>query len=251
MARQEEKPVRAPIVGNGREDPHAFSETHPSYGCLEVSRRSGLYGPQCGSVLPHHDGVVHFTVRRATRVHELHYDRFHAGDVLVAFQVTHAQFVEIMAQMNRAGGVPITLDAIAHPEGGIELVPEITWGHTDETEAGEALKAAKAYGGRLARKVAETQKEMAQAMDAAGISKKKQAELLRILGSLYNDLGPNLGFAGDMLAEAADKVVAAARTEVDAQVSTVLRQLGLQKLAELKEIAGPINAGELPDQGEE
>lgn len=230
MPRREEKPVRKQLG----DDPYAFEETHPSYGVLEVSRRSGLYGPMCGSVLPHHDGVVHFTIKRATRVHELHYDRFHGREVLFAFQVTHAQFVEIMAQMNRANGVPITLDYVAAPGGGLKEVPNITWGHEDGTEASEALKAAKSFGNRLAMAAAKTYDEVEDRLTAAGVPKKKQKDILEPLNHLINELGPNLAFAGDMLSEASDKIVAAARTEVDAAVSTVIRSLGLQKLEELK-----------------
>jgi hypothetical protein len=256
MSRKMERPTREDGTllskHSGRED-NAFTESHPAYGMLTVSRMHGLYGPMFGSALPRHDGAVRFEIREGgQRFHDLHSDRYHGGKILLSWYMTNAQFVEVMSQMNRGDGVPITLDyipAVADGKLVLQEVPGIDW-EQDQTEAAEAIKGVEQFGRKLARQVSEIVESTKRELDAAGVSQKKQAAILAPLNRLACDLGPNVRFALDMLQEAGEKVVSAARTEIDAAVSTTVRQLGFQKLDELKAIQeksqpalpGPIDA---------
>lgn len=217
-----------------------WTETHPAYAAVEVSRSTGWRGWMFGSRLPRHDQAVTFRLRAAERRFQYHEDGHCAvGNILVEFTMTSAQFVEIMANMNLGGGVPVTLTRVPTGLGTSEQVPGIEFEDHDGTEASEALKNVKVASAEAGRVLSEALHDVEVALSEAGVPKKHHKAILAPIAKAQLRVGSNLPFVLDQVQEAAQRVVHSARAEVDAVVSTVVRGLGLQKLSELTRLGLP------------
>lgn len=250
MPRPNERPIRSapPPPHEGREG--SFREDHPAYGCLEVHRLDGAFGPMYGSALPSHHGVIEFRVRRSDRTHSLGMDWLHPKEELVSWRMTYAAFVEMVAQMNRSGGVPITLDARRNDDGTCHQYPGIEWEEgEDGTEAGAAMRSAETTAQTLQRDLGGIAAKVREILEANKVPRRVRDAVLAELGGVSRTIG-GLPFYLSQIREAGDKVVAAARTEVDAAISTAVRRLGFERLDELRRLGGREvpEAPSLPDE---
>jgi len=228
-----ERPVRKV---DGRDQRRAI-ETHPSYGVLRVMRHHGLRGPMAGSALPRHDGCIGFELAFAERQVSIGPgdESFYGTQDIIRWDMTHAGFVELMSQMDRWAGVPVTLTAMRSFSGALTSVPDIEW-ESYETEAIAAQDKVREYGQELVGDIDSLYADTVERLNEAKVSQKKQQEILKPLTDIVSKLSGGMPYAITLLAEATDRVVSAASREVEAKVATTIHELGLEKLAELAEL---------------
>jgi len=83
--------------------------SHPSYGTLAFSRRTGGRGtPLFGSSIEHRDTIA-MTLYHADITRGLHYDSIYGDKKIVEVEMSYSQFAEAITSMNMGSGVPVTV----------------------------------------------------------------------------------------------------------------------------------------------
>ena len=83
--------------------------SHPSYGTLAFSRRTGGRGtPLFGSSIEHRDTIA-MTLYHADITRGLHYDSIYGDKKIVEVEMSYSQFAEVITSMNMGSGVPVTV----------------------------------------------------------------------------------------------------------------------------------------------
>lgn len=227
MPNDTERPKRTP-----KDDGDGFVETHPAYACIEVARVTGSSGPLFGSALPNHDSFIELRIRRASRHVEPGMDKHHPGEALMNIRLSYAQFVEIMGQIDRSGGVPATISRIRHPTEGMRYLPGIEWfDGSDGTATSEAVRHAQERVEEVANRMGQVHDEVKRRLAGAKVSQKNQEYILEPLRAWARDTG-GLGFLLGVVREQTERLVTSARLEVEGVMATVLYRLGLRQSPE-------------------
>ena len=77
--------------------------THPAYGMLSFSRRSGGKQSLFGSSIEHKD-VIAMTLRHGEVTRNLSSDWYHGTEVIAEVEMSYAQFAEAITSMNMGSG---------------------------------------------------------------------------------------------------------------------------------------------------
>lgn len=83
-------------------------KTHPAYGMLSFSRRTGGKQSLFGSSIEHKD-VIAMTLRHGEVDRQLNRDWYHGTEVIAEVEMSYAQFAEAITSMNIGTGVPVTI----------------------------------------------------------------------------------------------------------------------------------------------
>jgi len=200
------------------------TETHECFGNVRVSRVSSNGARLFGSRQDLHRSTFRFQVSECSRISSSSGDRYSPGKRIVEFEVSAAQFVEIMTSMNQGEGVPCTL-RFRESTGSVARMPEKV--HTEEAKIHRDF----------ARQVEEIEYTLQPMRDKIGailtkksISKKDREEIHRqihFMVRIFTDTAP---FMLKCFAESADKKLSACKAELDAAMSTFLMAAGLEHL---------------------
>jgi len=197
---------------------------HPSYGMVQFNRVHNGTG-RCrlfGSSIQDHHGTVRLCIRGGKLEHDLHHDRYYAdGRAFIEVELSSAQFVELITTPNQGFGVPCTIRYLNGQI--IEDPPEI------ETEV-ERIK--NNFNETLTHRVA-TMRERRKAIEelTKSLSAKAKARLKIELDVMIGQLSEHVPFVLRMFNEASDRVVTAAKQEIEAFTAHALRTAGLEALA--------------------
>lgn len=82
--------------------------THPSYGTLLFSRRTGAKEALFGSSIQHRDTIC-MTLHHASIERGLNRDWIHGDKVIAEVEMSYSQFAEAITSMNIGTGVPVTV----------------------------------------------------------------------------------------------------------------------------------------------
>ena len=82
--------------------------SHPSYGTLAFSRRTGGATPLFGSSIEHRDTIA-MTLYHADITRGLHEDHVYGNKVIAEVEMSYSQFAEAITSMNMGSGVPVTI----------------------------------------------------------------------------------------------------------------------------------------------
>ncbi len=206
------------------------TKTHPAYGMLSFSRVSGNPGKLFGSEI-NHGHFIRMTLLEGEE-HWHHSQVWHHGRIsrtLVEVDLSVAQWAELISSMNVGSGVPATIRYVDDPMGtrpGIE----------DTDTLHEQIKGdIKAKTAKVTSVAKSLDKEMAAMLADSKVPKAKQAALLALTRHIVMELESNMPFVVDQYQEAAEKVGAKAKAELDAYATSVIHRLGEQALAQLNE----------------
>lgn len=198
--------------------------THPSYVTVRFSRCSGN-PPLFASSLETHYGYMALEIDRAELIRTETDDRVsaHIGGGLVRVEMSEAQFATLLTNMNVASGTPGTLQRFD----GKTVAPP--------PKASTRVENVKARFGEEMRERAETilQDTIPRAraiLEAPTVKKAERAELLKMLTDVANLLNDHVPFILEMMDEAVEERVVAAKAEIDATMNRVLVQLGKDSL---------------------
>lgn len=214
-------------------------ESHESYGMVRFARVSGGRSNLFGSSITH-TGYIELQICNAVRERHLNTDWYHADNrPLITVKLSANQFAELLTSLNVGSGVPCTIDSI----GGKRLsdCPERNFRQEVRDEMEDRMAEATATAEAASKKLDELTKP------GGTVKKSELRKLAGLLQSAICEIKSNVPFAHECFNEACDKTVAEAKSEIDASVMTTVTQLGLEKLAETKELSVSTLATKLID----
>jgi len=219
---------------------------HPSYGLVGFSRVTGNPGRLFGSPMTNHQNFVRLRIGTAERIHRLGEDVFFGAEGnLIEVNLSAAQFAELVTTMNISMGVPCTICRLSGKS--VPCPPD------EPTESEHVQLGFEKDARSLAKKMSKTREEIAQLFESKkNLGKQDREEVLGKLDHMIMQVSGNMPFMLEQFAEATQKVVQHAKTEIDAFVTSCALAEGLQSLA--KKMATPAiesqgePVGQLPEK---
>ena len=203
-------------------------ETHPSYGCISVTRTSG--GAKLfGSDLPYHQHFITLLIQRASGIFRDFDERMTVwpqNDMdgqIVEVVLSAAQFADMITQMNIGFGIPCTLRSVRG-----RSMPNVPETHTNDV--GRVLDDFLAQLKDAPRENHDAFAKFNAFLDTSTIPKKTQEALRKFAHEMHATHGESTEFVLERFTEAKEKVLTNMRTEVDATLTFITHHLGLQQL---------------------
>lgn len=214
---------------------------HEAQGLAVFHRRSSTGKRRFfGSALTNHYDTVSLTISRGTRKHSLARDWFYPREQLVEVEFTAVQFAALLTTMNVGEGVPCTINYVGRKR--MADLPD------EPTESEQVRLGFKQDMGRLAAKMSATRERVATAMAEKTITQEARRGIVGAVDSLIQDVRHNLPFVLDSFEEAAGKVAAAAKADVEAFAMRVIVSAGLDKIREMGAGRGESDVPALPER---
>ncbi len=213
--------------------------SHPSYGTLAFSRRTGGATPLFGSSIEHRDTIV-MTLYHADITRGLHQDSIYGGKVIAEVEMSYSQFAEAITSMNMGSGVPVTI-RWTEKDGEIPPCDFVSKREQFTDEFKEKRKKATEDAQQLIKDVMElfSQKK--------ALTKVDKDVILNKLHHLNMDIGCNMDFIADQFNEQMDKTVMEAKGEIEAFMQNKVNSIATATLVEHKEellaLENPISDG--------
>jgi hypothetical protein len=202
-----------------------FEREHESYGILHISRTSGGSGTVrlFGSPLATHYGTIRLTISKGKWIHGLHHDRFYGmSKEFIEVEMSAAQFADAITSLNIGSGTPCTIRYV-----GGERVPDPP---DHATEAEHIRDNFEKSVDKYTAKAHEYRKVIEKLTSKLPTKAKDQIRVA--LDVIEDQLASNVPFVVKQFQEATTRITTAAKAEVDAFVTGVVRAAGLQSIAE-------------------
>lgn len=206
---------------------HHADETessHPAFAQVSLSRVTGsakLYGSALDTV----QEFVTLTVNKSTEMHSLGRNWYSSRQrPLIEIHMSAAQFAEMLTGFGRQG-VPCTLDCLDGKD-----IPGIPWEH--ETESKKVVDAFKKNTQAAVEELRKASKDAAELLAKPTLNKADRRALQWILDKAVQNCESNAPFMVTQFEEAAERVVTAAKSEVEAFTTRVVREAGVQAIRE-------------------
>ncbi len=202
-------------------------EKHPSYGMVSFSRVQSNQGESLFGSSIKHRNMVRMRVKTAYKKRDLNTDWYSGDQLLLEVDMSQNQFAELITSMNCGDGVPATL-RFTTLAGVIEECPEVKVRQRLEDEfKNKTISLMEKFSG-MAREIQETVNKKGT------ILKKDKESISSLLEHMKTELNSNIPFVQKQFNEATDKVVADAKGEIDATMTTLIHNLGVAALNEGK-----------------
>jgi len=200
-------------------------EEHESFGMLRICRMTGG-GRLFGSHLDNHRDKIQIVVSTAYRQHSLSRDRFFRDQELIELEMSPVQFAQAITTLNHGDGIPCTLKFVTG-KGEIEPVPE-----THESEQVKVLKRFRSQVWELTSSIEGRQEELDRILSKKTLTKKDRERISWIFAELFKWFSSSAPFILKQFEESAERVVSAAKSQVEEFVTSTLIRAGMEKLAE-------------------
>jgi len=217
-----------------KEDFYDDKELHESYGVVGFSRYTVGPGGQSffGSAIKSATGIS-LRIKTAYRYRNLNNDWIHGDKELIEVQLSPNQFADLITTMNVGDGVPCTISyyngkRMADP-------PETHIRQLFDKEFKQDVKESLAGADEGLKKL------KGLLFDKASIGKKDREEIYKTVESIVTHVKNGMPFVQQQFNEAMDKVVTAARAEVEAFVEQKIRSVGIETLQnETRAVLAPV-----------
>lgn len=200
-------------------------KTHPSYGAITVTRRSGGGGALFGSPF-RHQHFMSITISRAELHRSLANDRHHSRRELIEISLSEAQWARMVSSVGMGGGTPCTINAVYGSQ--MEECPmdnEVEKFHDDiRTDAAKSQK-------YIDEAIAKTE----ALIGGKTVTKAQAKEVLAELVAVKRRLTDSMPFIVEQLDERMETVVQDGKIEIEAYAHATIVQSGLQQLAKVNE----------------
>jgi hypothetical protein len=231
------KPVTPIKVTEGGESSYNKDETrfdHESFGLVRIGQVQGQT-ELFGSSVSHHNWIE-LTITRATKIRNLHRDRFYGGKELITIALSHAQLAEVFCSMNNGSGVPCTIQDIDN-----KMIPSAESSTISNKEV--YLKEFEDDMKDVARYFNALEKKIAELIEKPTVSKAERKELADMVRMAKQNINSNMPFILKSFVEKTEDVVVEAKSEVEAFRATVINQMGIKALQDQapKQIEGEQN----------
>ena len=183
-----------------------------------------------GSAVEPHAGVS-LSIHMGEKHRSLSNHWYHATGEIIEINMTEAQFAQMITSFNIGGGVPVTLSHISKsviaqlPDGLIPECPEVSERKLVDTEFKEDMAELMHEVEKLVQKAAEFQ-------DKPSINKADRREFVNIADHIASIVRSGVPFIQKQFNEALDTTVSHAKADVDAFISNLMRQAGVEALAD-------------------
>lgn len=202
-----ETPEPAPMGGS--------KITHPAFATIQAHRVSGTTSLFQSDFLHHH--YVSVSISHAEKNRHLSNDWVYGRKTIIEINMSEAQWAAFVSSVNCGSGTPCTL---SRHNG--ESVPRLP----DPTPAEERFKA---EVGGAAKEAINGLDVLHDAIEAAGLSKKRTDELLGKLRMARSKLECTMPFIANQFSEHCETTVEKAKTEINAYAVGTLTRMGLEK----------------------
>ena len=211
--------------------------SHPSYGTLAFTRRTGGATPLFGSSIEHRDTIA-MTLYHANITRGLHEDSIYGNKAIAEVEMSYAQFAEAITSMNMGTGVPVTI-RWTEKDGKIPPCDFVSKRDQFADEFKEKRKKATENSQQLIKEVA------ALFNQKKTLTKTDRQEILRKLSTLSTEIGCNMDFIADQFNEQVDKTIMEAKGEIEAFYQNKVNLFANAALVEHKEdlvkLANPVD----------
>lgn len=203
---------------------------HPSFGMIHVVRHTGLQDSLFGSSIQKHFSTIVIEIKEGVRHHDLSRDWYMGEKLVCQVEMSHAQFAEMITTPNSGSGVPCT---IRYTRDGKFVRVENPPPQVVETEKVK-INFGKISAG-FVKRISKARNEAAELLlGKKAPSKVARKKAVEILDSIIMELASNEPFRVDQFSEAAEKVVVAAKAEIDGFVTRAIIATGLEELRRFK-----------------
>jgi hypothetical protein len=221
-----------------------FEREHPSYGLVSISRITGGSGARrlFGSPLANHYGTIRLSIGTAKWIHGLHHDRYYGSlrGEHIEVEMSAAQFADMITSLNMGSGTPCTIRHLT----GVQIPPPPDYAteaeHIRDNFEG-SLDKYKAKARTYRKKIEEL---------TSKLSTKAKEEIRIALDVIEDQLSSNVPFVVKQFQEATTRITSAAKAEVDAFVTGVVRAAGLEAIAGGK-LPSLLSSGDPDAKGDE
>lgn len=234
MKREAIDPVVEMVDGPGREKER--KETHPAYGQVAVTRRSGgnmtLYGSDF-----RHNHTIALTIRASELHRNLSSDWHYARQELVEVIMSEAQWASLVSSLNTGMGTPCTISHVMN-----EHRPAIT----------PAASRADQFGAEMVKtldKSIERIREVEEMVEGLKLSAKAKKDLMMALRVSRENMAANIKFVAASFDEHMEESVEKAKSEIDGYLTNVVQRAGLTALGSA-EVPLSIEFKEVTDEAE-
>lgn len=223
-------------------EPYSFSQgdegqrkTHPAFGMVQFSRSGdGTSRKFFGSEV---SGHTTFTLQivRGEQIWSLHESHFFGDSTpIVEVEMTAAQFVQLLTTMNQGSGVPCTIRRAHLNAGHPDVVPGIIDDQTTHQLMRDDLQASTS---QIVADMGALVQELKAALADSTVPKKKKEDLARKVEHVKMQVESNMPFLLTQYQRALDKQKTAHLAEVDAAITGMIQNLGMQSLSQMLETA--------------
>lgn len=201
--------------------------SHPSYGTLAFSRRTGGATPLFGSSIEHRDTIA-MTLYHANITRGLHSDSIYGDKKIAEVEMSYSQFAEAITSMNMGSGVPVTI-RWTEKDGRIPTCDFVSKREQFADEFKEHVNKAMDDSQNLIKEVWDlfNQKKT--------LTKADEETILSKLSKLSMDIGCNMDFIADQFNEQMDKTVMEAKGEIEAFCQNKVNSIASASLVEHKD----------------
>lgn len=201
--------------------------THPAYGMLSFSRRTGSKTPLFGSSIEHRDTIA-MTLKHGDITRGLSTDWFYGDKIIAEVEMSYAQFAEAITSMNMGSGVPVTV-RYTEKDGRIPECDFVSKKEQFQDELKERLSNATEISRSL---ISEVQKLFDEKKT---ITKSDKAEIINKLTKVASEINGNVNFTYEMFNEQMDKTVVEAKGEIEAFYQNKVNSIAQAVLVERKD----------------
>lgn len=198
-------------------------QDHESYGVIGISRVS--CGPRGKALFDspfRHQHFIDITISRAYKARANHDDFIGRNEELIRVSMSEVQFANMITSPNMGVGTPCT---IGHFDGKTVKEPP-----TDATR--------QTYSKEIKEEFADLKKtaeDLEKLIAATPMKVKDREKLQDLAGALQRAFSGDLAFFQQQFEEKMEKVVSAARAEIQAHVTHVVEKAGLQAIKDGQE----------------
>lgn len=233
-------------MGDWRDDEDV--EEHPSFGVIGFSRVTHSLGRNLlfGSHLDCHHETIVMRVKMAERSHHLSHDWIHGHRELIEVEMSPMQFAQLLTTINFGDGVPCTIRFLTG-KGRIDPVPEE---HLPEQV--KILEGVKTEAHDLVGSMDDRRKRLQELLSKKSINKGDREEIATLSEGLFRWFEDCIPFAVESFEESVEKVVTAAKAQVEEFTLATLVKAGMEKLRDQFGLPGGFGRPpELPPEGED
>jgi hypothetical protein len=218
-----------------------YTETHPSFGVVQISRGHGGDITLFDSSITHND-TISLTICHAERNRGLHRDWIHSKEHIVEVEMSNEQFAAMITHLNSGDGTPCTLRSI-----GGKRIPRASYVNPNTEFREEFNREARGVGHSLDAVVSNLEAQLA----GGRLSVKDIRLVLQQLKMVRQEIVANMPFVAKQFAEHMEHVVTEAKTEVEAFVTNTIHRTGLEAMREKSGLSGGLLSLNLPPELEE
>lgn len=208
----------------GQCSPHGVF-SHPAYGTITMTTRTGGDGTLFGSDLGHNQRIA-IQISTAKLHRDLHHDWIHSDKNLIELEMSHAQFARFITSNGNGSGTPVTITWLKDV-GSIPAIKNIQSKY--ETNRQEIKDSARAAADGMAKSVA----KLGVMIESGKLSKKELRELWHAMKCQAENLPSNMAFAVESAEKALEQATSDAKIEIESYIQMTAQRLGLRHIGDL------------------